>query len=217
MGWNYLSIHRLLGGLNESFDNKLQFNFSTLYVADEVLVKLPSDDCHWTSLMISQYWCRQATGHYLGQCWRRSLSPYGVTRPTWVCVAYSFSNKDWHTHFVRICSKHVWNISYFVNTFPILCFINMRHNLVVSGTVHVWDVLSWKIPMALSWHIKRSLKVYEIFIMKLRQSRYRLIYQHIGAEAKWWQTTFSPYFLVWKLLYLDSNFSEMCFQWSNQQ
>ena len=29
-------------------------------------------------------WCRQATSHYLIQCWPRSLSPYGVTRPQWV-------------------------------------------------------------------------------------------------------------------------------------
>ena len=29
-------------------------------------------------------WCRQATSHYLSQCWLRSLSPYGVTRPQWV-------------------------------------------------------------------------------------------------------------------------------------
>ena len=29
-------------------------------------------------------WCRQATSHYLSQCWPRSLTPYGVTRPQWV-------------------------------------------------------------------------------------------------------------------------------------
>ena len=29
-------------------------------------------------------WCRQTTSHYLSQCWPRSLSPYGVTRPQWV-------------------------------------------------------------------------------------------------------------------------------------
>ena len=29
-------------------------------------------------------WCRQATNHYLSQCWPRSLSSYGVTRPQWV-------------------------------------------------------------------------------------------------------------------------------------
>ena len=29
-------------------------------------------------------WCHQATSHYLSQCWPRSLSPYGVTRPQWI-------------------------------------------------------------------------------------------------------------------------------------
>ena len=31
-------------------------------------------------------WCRQATSHYLNlsQCWPRSQSPYGGTRPQWV-------------------------------------------------------------------------------------------------------------------------------------
>ena len=29
-------------------------------------------------------WCRQATSHYLSQCWASSMSPYGVTRPQWV-------------------------------------------------------------------------------------------------------------------------------------
>ena len=39
-------------------------------------------------------WCRQATSHYLSQCWPRSLSPYDVTRPQSVkavWVAWSFS------------------------------------------------------------------------------------------------------------------------------
>ena len=29
-------------------------------------------------------WCRQATSHYLNQCWPRSSTPYGVTRHQWV-------------------------------------------------------------------------------------------------------------------------------------
>ena len=29
-------------------------------------------------------WCRQATSHYLSQCWPRSVLPYGITRPQWV-------------------------------------------------------------------------------------------------------------------------------------
>ena len=31
-------------------------------------------------------WCRQATSHYLSQCWPRSLSPYGVTWPQWASI-----------------------------------------------------------------------------------------------------------------------------------
>ena len=35
-------------------------------------------------------WCHQATSHYLSQCWTRSLSQYGVTRPEWVRVPINF-------------------------------------------------------------------------------------------------------------------------------
>ena len=33
-------------------------------------------------------WCRQATSHYLSQCWLRSVSPYGVIRPQWVKMSH---------------------------------------------------------------------------------------------------------------------------------
>ena len=29
-------------------------------------------------------WCRQATSHYLSQCWPRSILPYDIIRPPWV-------------------------------------------------------------------------------------------------------------------------------------
>ena len=37
-------------------------------------------------------WCRQATSHYLSQCWPRSLPPYGVTKPQWVKHNVLFSS-----------------------------------------------------------------------------------------------------------------------------
>ena len=38
-----------------------------------------------TILVQVKAWCRQATSHYLqSQCWPRSVSPYGLTRPQWV-------------------------------------------------------------------------------------------------------------------------------------
>ena len=67
-------------------------------------------------------WCHQVTSHYLRQCWPRSLSPYGVTRPQW--VNSSTLNKitpilqdtfPKHAHeyfmfliFIEISSKCVW-------------------------------------------------------------------------------------------------------------
>ena len=35
-------------------------------------------------------WCRQATSHYLSQCWPICMLPNGVTRPQWV--------KDWQPY-----------------------------------------------------------------------------------------------------------------------
>ena len=46
-------------------------------------------------------WCHQATSHYLSQCWPRSLSQYGVTRPQWV-------NSGW---FIVLLSQCHWNKS----------------------------------------------------------------------------------------------------------
>ena len=37
-----------------------------------------------STLVQAMAWCRQATSHYLSQCWPRSVSPYGVARPQWL-------------------------------------------------------------------------------------------------------------------------------------
>ena len=39
-------------------------------------------------------WCRQATSHYLNQCWPGSMPTYSVTRPQWVkpCMLPSILN-----------------------------------------------------------------------------------------------------------------------------
>ena len=55
-------------------------------MAEVSFVKLHSGECHWTLLIQSTLvqvmaWCRQATSHYLSQCWPRFMSPCGVTRP----------------------------------------------------------------------------------------------------------------------------------------
>ena len=56
-----------------------------------------------STLVQVKAWCRQATSRYLNQCWHRSLSSYGVTRPqlvndlyrtqTWAYSVYFLQNK----------------------------------------------------------------------------------------------------------------------------
>ena len=46
-----------------------------------------SDDCRLAdkpTLVHVMAWCRQATSHYLYQCWPSSMRPCIVTRPQWV-------------------------------------------------------------------------------------------------------------------------------------
>ena len=46
---------------------------------------MPQNSIHDESTLIQvMAWWRQATSHYLDQCWPRSVSSYGVTRPKWV-------------------------------------------------------------------------------------------------------------------------------------
>ena len=74
-------------------------------------------------------WCRQATSHYLSQCWTRSMLPYGVTRPQCAKVTLIMS-----------CHCHCSNVSNMI--------INRNHQqysqspVVKSGTINLssrWD------------------------------------------------------------------------------
>ena len=52
---------------------------------DNALRWMPRDLTDDKSTLVQvMTWCLQATSHYLSQCWPRSMSPYGVTRPQWV-------------------------------------------------------------------------------------------------------------------------------------
>ena len=52
---------------------------------DNALQWMPQDLTDDKSTLVQvMAWCRQATSHYLNQCWQRSPMPYEVTRPQWV-------------------------------------------------------------------------------------------------------------------------------------
>ena len=59
-----------------------------------IWMSLDSSDDQSTLVQVMAWW-RQATSHYLSQCWPRSLSPYGVTRPQWVKKIVSEVNSLW--------------------------------------------------------------------------------------------------------------------------
>ena len=61
----------LIGIFKSSYDNVLRWMPQNLTYDKSILVQVMA-------------WCRQATSHYLDQCWPRSPMPYGVTRPQWV-------------------------------------------------------------------------------------------------------------------------------------
>ena len=60
-----------------------------------VLKWMPMDFTDGKSTLVQvMAWCRQATSHYLSECWPRSLSPYGFTRPQ--CVNTLRLNQNGH-------------------------------------------------------------------------------------------------------------------------
>ena len=55
-------------------------------ISNEIILRwMPLDLTDDKSTLVQvMAWCRQATSYYLSQCWPRSMSPNGVTRPQWV-------------------------------------------------------------------------------------------------------------------------------------
>ena len=75
-------------------------------------------------------WCRQATSHYLSQCWPRSLSPYGVTRPQWV------NRETGKNIFLRfLLTEHFfwWNVKF------------VSHEYLLSDTGVTWCYAIYKL------------------------------------------------------------------------
>ena len=73
-------------------------------------------------------WCRQATRHYLGQCWPRSMSPTGVTRPQCVNVV--------------CCFKPTWNKAYLI----------LSYLIEICDICDIYGDISWRYSWGLVWH-----------------------------------------------------------------
>ena len=77
-------------------------------------------------------WCRQATSHYLSQCWPRSPSSYGVTRPQWV----NSSLLEQNGYFADDISKCI-----FINESFVFWFTEVSLKFVPNGLIDNKSVL----------------------------------------------------------------------------
>ena len=87
-------------------------------------------------------WCRQATSHYLSQCWPRSVSPYAITKPQWVSIGPRSPpcGPPWHQPPCRLTS---WLArAHFSDQFSI--------------TIHIWYFISLSLSPQLGYHYEFS-------------------------------------------------------------
>ena len=84
------SINSLAPGRSECDSKNVIFNLVLLIGIfrcshHNALRWMPRDlTDHKSTLVQVMDWCRQATSHYLSQCWLSSLTLYGIARPQWV-------------------------------------------------------------------------------------------------------------------------------------
>ena len=145
-------------------------------------------------------WCRQATSHYLSQCWPRSLSPHGITKPQWVKIygpkngAYCHFFFQIHTYIsvnlrlslslgmapTQICTFCTWNL----NTPRGLVFV-IHHCLTKIVVViclrfnqyldHKYWLKHWFASVFILWHLYSYIPMH-IFRLLFYTSVYILMY-----------------------------------------
>ena len=94
-------------------------------------------------------WCRQATIHYVSQCWPRSMSPYGVIRSQWV-------NRGWNK-IIACDPTYQWNYHYQMTSFLLIywkqfclqilrSFLGLFWTSYINGTGFLKIIKSKKTP-----------------------------------------------------------------------
>ena len=99
--WRHMKLYSFIWLINSLAPGKFEWNFRYVIFKWILVIDGWGISCEvaiiWmlldftddqSTLVQVMAWCRQAASHYLSQCWPRSLSPYGVTRPQWVNFKY---------------------------------------------------------------------------------------------------------------------------------
>ena len=115
----------LIGTFKSSYDNVLRWMPQNLTDDKLTLVQVMA-------------WCRQATSHYLNQCWPRSPTPYGITRPQWV------KNHGGVT-LVNKLTMRLWEQSNSFDKVTYIRYFNFFSHIYNSFHLNLWNVaLHWE-------------------------------------------------------------------------
>ena len=163
-------------------------------------------------------WCHQATSHYLSQCWPRSPSPYGVTRPQWVKL------KSREISFVSVLQSF-WNIAQSTIVKLLYCWLRNKlganeisryMGLRCAGLLHGGPGLFCTMALLVSsvavdavWSMWWWLDcVFHALLVLARVGPWLLTHWDRNKMAAIFQTTFSNAFLIeniwiWNAIWLN--------------
>ena len=119
--WVIFKLNLLNGGWGISYEIALRWMPLNLTDDKSTLVQVMA-------------WCRQATSHYLSQCWPRYMSPNGITRPQCVNIIGHFTDNIFQyiflaenlCIFIKISPKFVLTLS---NDFMAWCHQYLMHQV----------------------------------------------------------------------------------------
>ena len=110
-------------------------------------------------------WCRQATSHYLSQCWPRSLLPFEVTRPQWVKKGYmkDICHRSLNMYnFTKAFWAHNPNFTKIHIALPVIIIIRSGHNFAhVTTAEQLWYVQNCRLIGSLKSYIGYEWKIYQ--------------------------------------------------------
>ena len=107
---------------------------------DNTLRWMPKDLTDDKSTLVQvMAWCRQATNHYLSQCWPSSMPPYGVTRPQWVKVTYNYPG-DW-TSWRPLLGLQYWHPLIFVKPLQLI-WRSGAHRFICGYPIIKWVAMT---------------------------------------------------------------------------
>ena len=111
-------------------------------------------------------WCRQATSHYLSQCWLSPLSPYGVARPQRVKLSHTLcvyaTVTLWLLTWVEVQFGHTRGVGFTI----LLTEAEHDHRRKISLHDHLDNLETARFTCKKQWMIKAWTE-YQLQILKL--------------------------------------------------